>query len=425
MKIDVRKFVIYVLTLTILFQDTIIKITGISLLNYMDELFVLALFMIALCRSRGQIPDFAGRLMAGALLFMLVGIGSCVLFSQYSLGTLMAASLLAVKFFLLLSAVIIYRPDEKLIKLFVSAIKFAGIILLATGIINFCFPAIWVRLLPFTWIDWRMGLPSVMGLFIHPGQYGWFMLFAALLYYGEFKVYRRQKSLLISVLFIFAAILSLKAKVIVGVGAILWADTFLLDGKKISRKKLGFFLMALSGGILLFGGYLLEAFSKYIIGTTSEVSARYVLLNRSLQILADYFPLGVGFGKFGSWYARINYSEYYYKYNCTTTYGLFPEDPRFATDTFWPAILGETGFIGTFIYLLILYCIIKKLMASIHHIGKSHFQRLMAVCGFYIIVQALVESTGEPIFNSAPQNILIGLFVGFGLSVNLRLKASR
>ena len=80
MKIDVRKFVIYVLTLTILFQDTIIKITGISLLNYMDELFVLALFMIALCRSRGQIPDLQGDSWQGpfSLCWLVLAHVSCL-----------------------------------------------------------------------------------------------------------------------------------------------------------------------------------------------------------------------------------------------------------------------------------------------------------------------------------------------------------
>ena len=79
-------------------------------------------------------------------------------------------------------------------------------------------------------------------------------------------------------------------------------------------------------------------------GGADEV--RSALYRTSLLIGRDYFPLGAGFGRFGSTVTKTEYSPVYYDYGLDAIRGLRPDDPAAASDTFWPRILGETGVFG-------------------------------------------------------------------------------
>ena len=87
-------------------------------------------------------------------------------------------------------------------------------------------------------------------------------------------------------------------------------------------------------------------YQDYVSNPTPE--ARTVLTIGSFHVASDYFPGGAGFGRYGSAVAATNYSPEYVARGFTTVWGLgrTEEDGRFVTDTEWPAIIGETGFIG-------------------------------------------------------------------------------
>jgi hypothetical protein len=137
--------------------------------------------------------------------------------------------------------------------------------------------------------------------------------------------------------------------------------------------------------------------------------------------MRDYFPLGAGFSKFGSWYAAVNYSEYYYMYGCSEVYGLQPGNTFFATDTFWPMIWGECGFLGTIVYILILVFIFSCLTRKIWELEKQKkcgkYNEIILIA-LYIFIQAVVESLAEPIFNNSPKNIFLAFAVGIGLYIS-------
>ena len=48
--------------------------------------------------------------------------------------------------------------------------------------------------------------------------------------------------------------------------------------------------------------------------------------------------------------------------------------------------------------------------------------KVIVLSGFLIFIQALVESSGEAIFNSAPQNLFIAVACGFALGINSGVK---
>ena len=409
----------------LLFQDFITKVTEIEYFNYIDELFILFLFIFLIFKRKIKISYDTVKLFIMTSIFWSIGIIYCIIFSNYSLFSLLMSSFLAIKFFLTVIAVTVLRPDDKLIFDIIVSLKVIGLFSFITGIFNLIFPNVWVTLIPYTWISWRMGFPSVMGLFIHPGQFGWFMLFVATLYYSEYKTTKEKNKLIVFIAYSLIAVMSMRMNVIVGVGCIILAEWFIVEKKKVTVKKLVGPILGSSLLLLSMGDYIYYNISKYILGTFSEISARYMLLRQSIQILMDYFPFGVGFGKFGSWYARINYSEYYYLYNCNNIYGLRPDDPRYATDTFWPAIFGETGILGTIIYISFLVFIAHKQLKTVQNDKMNKFHRWIALFGFLALIQSVIESLAEPAFNSAPQNIFLGFIVGLGLCMGSRNRTEK
>ena len=419
MKMSIKRIGIFVLTAALLYQDTLTRLTGLSFLNYLDEVIILMLFGTGLLRSRGKIPRFVVRLLLLTALFFGIGIVCCLVFSEYRPRDLMMAALLSIKFFLVVAAVLLHKPSVSCIRMLQDAVKALGAFGFVCGVVNFVMPALWTSLFSFTWIETRAGIHNVMGLFIHPGQFGWFMLFAGILYYSQYKTGRRRRDLAFAAAYAAMAMLSLKAKVILGVGCVVLADWFLVDHKKIYLTKYFGPVAGIAAMLGVFGSIIYENIGLYILGTVGEETARHALLDRSFRIAADYFPAGVGFGKFGSWYARIRYSEYYYQYNCTTIYGLRPEDPRFATDTFWPAVLGETGVLGLLVYLILLGMMGVRLLKTARANWAGAFAKSTALFGFLTLVQSLAESMGEAAFNSSPQNIFLGVAVGLGLCMGV------
>lgn len=412
MKINIKKIIVYALVFIIIFQDSFTELLKISALNYIDEVFILGYFLyalISLIYSKKQINKNILKIFAMLLAFWTTGIIGSLLYSSYNKFSLIMASFLMTKFFILIISVYIKAPTKNIQEYIIRAVKLIGKISLVAGLINLILPSLWIKLIPYTYIYRRNGLNSIMGLFIHAGQYGWFMMMVAILYYVEYKYGHKEKNKKWFLIYAIAAILSLKVKVIITFIAILLFDNLILNRPKI--KTVVLLIISIVSIYFMFGDLILQTYTQYFTNSTSDISARYALLSGSKQIMKDYFPIGVGFSKFASWYARINYSEYYYIYGCSTVYGLRPDNAFFATDTFWPSIFGETGVLGTVFYIMLLFHIFKLLYKK-----TKHNQNLSAIFAILIFVQALVESTGEAIFNSSPQNIVIAFFIGLALN---------
>lgn len=416
-----KKLVIFIITFILVFQDSITEITGISYGNYIDEFFILILFFAALVKSQGRFTYDTVKMALITASYFCIGIFYCIVFSEYSIYNLIMSGILSIKFFLIVISAASLKISENTTVHIINSVKAMGVISAVAGTVNFIVPELWNDWIPYTWTEWKMGLPGIMGLFIHPGQFGWFMFFTAILYYAEYKTDLNRKKLYICVIYSALAIASLKVKVIVGVVCVILAEWYVIEKKSINIKKMIGTLTGAGAVAVIFGDYIYRSLSLYIFGTASEVSARYTLLDRSLKIFMDYFPFGVGFGKFGSWYAKINYSEYYYIYECTNVYGLQPSDPAFATDTFWPSVIAETGLLGISLYVYLLICIVKRLLRVIRNYADGMLQKWVALFGFLAFVQSLAESMGEAAFNSSPQNIFLGFVIGLGISMWYRM----
>jgi hypothetical protein len=86
-------------------------------------------------------------------------------------------------------------------------------------------------------------------------------------------------------------------------------------------------------------------------------SPRIQFLSTSNLIANEYKPFGSGFATFGGEQAKQFYSPLYVKYGFFHIYGMDEEKGFFLNDNYIAMILAQTGYVGLFIFLLIL-CIL-------------------------------------------------------------------
>lgn len=189
----------------------------------------------------------------------------------------------------------------------------------------------------------RVGVTSVTSVFRQPSQYSTFMLLAVCLILSATPL--RGGRAVFGAVAAFFALLSLRLKALVDVLIVVgtrmatapsrivlaWAPTVLLVGG--------------SAGVAL-GAELVEDRLAVLFGTETT-SPRQLLYRTAWAIAASGFPLGAGFGRFGSEASRSDYSPVYEAYGLDEVYGFRPWAPIFATDASWATVLGESGWLGT------------------------------------------------------------------------------
>ena len=154
----------------------------------------------------------------------------------------------------------------------------------------------------------------------------------------------------------------------------------------------------------------------YFFSSIQAESARFQLLIKSIQIANDSFPLGAGFGTFASYYSAMSTSDYsplYYKYHLSHVYGLIKGEADFVSDSFWPMIVGQTGWIGLVLFIVslisLIVCIQKlKYYNSSYNIGA-----------LFIIIYLMIASTAEAAFVS-PVAIPFAIWLGILFSADER-----
>lgn len=142
---------------------------------------------------------------------------------------------------------------------------------------------------------------------------------------------------------------------------------------------------------------------------TDHDYARYRLTATGAQILKDYFPVGTGWGTWGSYYSSVNYSPVYYLYGLDKHHELGAQTQKFMMDSYLASVMGESGFIGLLMIILFmvsLFVVINKLFEKDRRVYAAGLLCLLYLCITF------VEETGFA--NPA----LIGLAVVMGMIVS-------
>jgi hypothetical protein len=270
-------------------------------------------------------------------------------------------------------------------------------------------------------LDIKFNITSVKSFFYHPAIFGWFMNFLALYCFAFFIVYKRGIFLWFSLIFLVGCFLSLRVKAIVGFIVSVWMGYFIYPFKK-GKKTISVVLFILMIIILLFlGSMLFKLFeTKYTLYFNAETYtdiARNVLYFKSVEIARDAFPLGVGFGRYGSWTSHVHYSPVYYQYGLSHIWGLSEAYPNFIVDTFWPMIIGETGFLGSVFYMVLFFIILRILYRNTRE-KRDPFAQAFFLGTFMIVIESLIESVAAPVYVSPPFSFFV--FGAVGIAFALR-----
>jgi hypothetical protein len=215
------------------------------------------------------------------------------------------------------------------------------------------------------------------------------------------------------IVFFILAFLSLRFKVLLAIAVILALVAM--------KKRIYTAALACVGIIIyLFFGDMINNLTMLTIDRYISVdymdSARKALYHTGFTIGLHDFPLGEGFGRFGSWIARVDYSPVYYEYGLQSVYGLSPDDPKWATDTYWPSIIGEVGILGTILFISFFLYVMRGIYVKLHDARVSKNGKVFLLFSLFIMIQSLVESLGEQIFNGSPQYIFIFAVMGIAAS---------
>lgn len=266
-------------------------------------------------------------------------------------------------------------------------IRFIILILFISTILNYMF-----HLWPSSNI--RFSIMTNQIFFGHPTKLAAILFFLLTLY----NIIKKGKTDVFNFLIYIMIFTTLRMKALLSLVICLFVIYYVNKKQnKINIKKLG-----ILGVIICLLG--LNTFKFYFL---SDGFARAELLRTSFIIAHDYFPFGTGFGTFGSWPSGVSYSPIYLKYGLNEIWGITPYNYLAIADSFWPTVLGQFGYIGMLLYILI----IIKLF---NNIQKEFNEKLLYVYSSKLMafVYLLISSTSESAFFnqlSIPLGIIIGL----------------
>lgn len=261
------------------------------------------------------------------------------------------------------------------------------------------------------YIDYRYDLLSSQGIFSHPlilGNVAAILAlgaFATIMHFPEIR-YARFALVAVSL----AGIASFRRTAIVG----LFSAIFFAWPKKARRTLvIGLCLIVPLLVIVLAADIqttVTSTLNEYIY--TSAPAPRTRLLLGSFDVAAVHAPFGAGFSRYGSFLAGVDYSPEYVRLGFPRVWGLSDRpgmSGAFLTDTQWPVLIGETGWIGFFMFAAFLFALLRVFTRAARFVDEPHMQ-WVATFGRGAFVVAVVASIGLPVFTSTPvASLLFGL----------------
>lgn len=365
--------------------------------KYIDEILcLLLLFLSFICKNRAECRLFVEdkRIIFCLIILSLLGIMGNV-FSGYKVAPVavildLFTSIKAFIVFFCIRCLVI--QGEKIKKQLITEIRILVPIMFACACIN-VFIDIGMR-----WSN-RYGISSFTFIFDHPTNVVCIMCnFLALLSMDKGK-YKVSKGLCVLII-----ASTLRSKAFGFIAIYLYLCIF--DGGRSKMTVIRLFSIIVLLGFLGWNqikGYLLN----------NDI-ARGALLSTSIRLANRFAPMGTGFALFGSSQSGVYYSPVYYEYGLNKVHGLSAANQSFLSDSFWPIIIGQFGWPGLIIWLILLYnffCFISK---------RAKEESAAHLSGLMIFAYFIIASSSESAFFHPTS--LFGMML-LGLILNFRGKA--
>lgn len=300
----------------------------------------------------------------------------------------------------------------------------ASVVALGLLAVNMVVGAPWYRLFAnHGWVVARGGINIPVGPFGHPGWAGQalaLMSAAAFAYGVAFGANRWSRALL--ALSIPATVLTQRRKAILGLVGALWAVA--VSDRGARRRALPVLVVVFIAVLGVAGRDIVHAYqatySEYIRDASD--APRTMLYRAAADIATNDFPLGAGLGRFGTSVAFDHYSPIYYDLGFNRYYGFAPKTGNFATDTYWPGIIGEAGWFGLLAVASALVVAARPARRLVR--SSSPELRFVGLVGVAWSVEFALESFAAPVYNTAPLYPLLFGILGMAVALERTRDAS-
>jgi len=249
----------------------------------------------------------------------------------------------------------------------------------------------------------RYGIKSYSFLIPSPGNYSKIFYFVIPLLTADLQydnnIYKKAMIAVALLLWV----LSMRSRAIAfAVCYVLFAFWFFYLKEKNIKKINVLYLMPI-GIIGLFLGW-----KQLVFYFTTDTQARSMLLRYSIVTMKEYFPLGSGFGTYGSDVAKTQYSPLYEQYGFLNVYGIGKSHTDYLNDNYWPMIIGQFGIIGTMLVIIILFLLYSQMIKTVIQ-NKYLYFSTFCMMGFLLVSSIASKSYSE--FSMIPIFLLHGIFV--------------
>lgn len=352
--------------------------------NYIDELITLIICFLCIKKHHlfKQSNRYEKTLYVLFIIFVVLGILSTVIFQiQTDLIAIVKDVILFSKFFICYVGFkyLLKEIDTGFILTKIKYIsKFAIVIFFTFGIISLFFDIGMGE-------SYRYGIRCYQFLFPHYT----FLVYSTCICISAVFINSQKKDIIYVFLALFVMLLTLRTKAFLIIGVIILLMVIGKIRKKIGKIKYLFtipILLAIVASIKKIITYV--GWGKYNLRTGLHVV--------SMSIAIDNFPLGSGFGSFGSNISREYLSPIYDQYGLIGIQGFNMETIDIpVSDVFWPYILGQWGVFGLIIYCLMLLLILFDFLDETKRNDYG-----MAMPFIIIYIYFIIASFAEAIFTN-------------------------
>ena len=374
------RLIIYIIFWYILIFQSIIQ-KYIRVFQYFDEILALLFFPVVIykiIKNRGKIIISRQNIIMWSCLCLIIFIG---LFSNFKYGYqttkyVLSDLLVFIKFFLVyfLFEMLKIKDIWNYKNVFIRNIEFITIIFFVLTIVNYKFEI-------FPTVGYSYGLRANQLFFDHPSNLAAVCVALMASYIVLKRINKVSYVFLTLIGFVMLSTLRMKAIVFVIVTFII-----ILYIQKFNKK--------LNTKVLLIIGVLccIVGYNKfYEVFIENDSFARSALMTTSFKIANDYFPIGTGFGTYGSYFSGENYSPVYRMYGIDKVWGLSEEGTFFISDSFWPMILGQFGYLGLILYLICIILIYSKIQKNYTKV-RSYIYIAKIISLIYLLISSTSES---------------------------------
>ena len=396
-KTIIKKFIVFSFLL-LLFQSPLTRCGLPSfftmLINSYDEMVALlcAVIMIFYLVKVG-IPKGYGKELVLFFLFVLIGIMSTLVNGMQPFQAVIEDVINCSKFvvtYLGLEFIHKKYDSQDILELLQNISKWLVYFFFALTVIDILFPQ-----LLFSNTSFRYGIHAVHLFYYHPAVLAQVMVLLISVLSFETSKEKNIVALKVMCLIVLATTLRGKAFGFIFFYLFLWG----YEKLKIGKAKIILVLLA----IFTIGFVVSDNIDKYY---RNETSARATLTADGWHIANERFPLGLGFGTFASAPAAKYYSPVYNKLGYLSRYGMGYINTNYLTDSFWPILLGQFGYIGTLLYGGIIVALTRR-CAKLSKRNKNAAIAELSLVGYLLISSMAATAFFNPI--SIPNALLIVL----------------